>query len=47
MQDKPYKKSLKIVMYEVWSTLATPNAFVDIENTVDKKMNLLKINNSP
>jgi len=39
---KPHKKDVKIVMYEVWQTLALPNAFVNIENTIEDKINLLE-----
>jgi len=34
--DMP-KKSLKIVFYEVWSTINTPNYFVDISSVFHKK----------
>ena len=30
------------MMYEIWSTLAVPNVFVDIENTFEAKMDLLE-----
>jgi len=42
LKDKPHKKDVKIVMYEVWSALALPNAFIDIENTIEDKMKLLE-----
>lgn len=32
-----YKKDLKIVMYEVWSTLGITNAYVDISDVVETK----------
>ena len=46
LQNKPHKKDVKIVFYEVWSTLALPNAFVDITNTVDKKAQMLECHKS-
>ena len=42
LKERPFKKSVKIVMYEVWSSLAIPNAFVNIEDTIDAKVELLK-----
>ncbi len=42
LKERPYKKDVKILMYEVWSALALPNAFVDIEDTMDAKLELLK-----
>ena len=42
MKERPYKRNVKIVMYEVWTALALPNVFVDIENTIEAKMELLK-----
>lgn len=42
MKDRPYKKNVKIVMYEIWSTLAAPNIYIDIEDTITKKINLLQ-----
>lgn len=41
--DRPCKKSVKIVMYEVWSSLALPNAYVDIEDVMEAKLELLEI----
>ena len=42
MKERPYKRNVKIVMYEVWTALALPNVFVDIEGTIEAKMDLLK-----
>ena len=39
---KPYKKNVKIVLYEVGQALAMPNAFINIESTIEAKMELLK-----
>ncbi len=38
---KPYKKDVKILMYEVWSALPMPNAFVDISSIIDKKKEMI------
>lgn len=41
LKQKKHKKDLKIAMYEVWSTLVLPNAYLDIENIKDKKRELI------
>ena len=43
LKERPYKKNVKIVMYEVKTALALPNAYVDISETIDAKMDLLKM----
>jgi LmbE family N-acetylglucosaminyl deacetylase len=30
-------------MYEVWSALAVPNVFIDIEDVIDKKIELIEM----
>ena len=42
LKERPYKKTVKIVMYENFSNLAMPNAFVNIEDTAEAKFELLK-----
>lgn len=42
LKERPYKKNVKIVMYEVQTALALPNAYVDITETIDAKLDLLK-----
>ncbi len=42
LQERPFKKGVKILMYEVWTALALPNVFVDIENMMEAKLELLK-----
>lgn len=37
-----HKKDLKIAFYEVWTTLALPNYFVDIKNETAKKEEMIK-----
>lgn len=37
-----YKPSLKIVRYELWSTINKPNYYEDITNFVQNKMDLIK-----
>lgn len=41
LKDRPYKRHLKIVFYEVNSTLPMVNEFVNIENTIDKKVEII------
>ncbi len=43
LKERPYKKNLKIFMYEVWSALAVPNVFIDIEDVIDKKIELIEM----
>ena len=40
LKEKPYKKNLKVVMYEITSTLPVVNGYVDIEDVIDKKVEL-------
>lgn len=41
-----HKSNLKIAFYEVWTTLALPNAFVDITSVKDKKAILINSHRS-
>ncbi len=41
LEDKQYKKTLKIAFYEVWQTLALPNYYVDISDIIDAKKDLI------
>jgi len=41
LKNRPYKNDVKIVMYETNVALALPNAFVDIEDNFDKKIELV------
>lgn len=41
LKDKKHKKNLKILMYEVWSSLAMPNSYVDISDCIDKKKEMI------
>jgi len=40
LKEKPYRKNLKIVLYEITSTLPVINGYVDIEEVIDKKVEL-------
>ena len=42
LKERPFKKTVKIVMFELWSSLATPNAFSNIDDTIEAKIELLK-----
>ncbi|MDD3594264.1 MAG: PIG-L family deacetylase [Candidatus Gastranaerophilales bacterium] len=46
LKDKAHKHNVKIVMYEVWTALALPNFFVDIEDVMDAKIELIKTHKS-
>lgn len=41
LRKKQHKKTLKIVFYEVWSTLMMPNAYADISDVVEKKKQMI------
>src|SRR5574344_2081729 len=41
LEQKKYKKDLKICFYEVWSTLAMTNSYVDISDVADIKKQML------
>lgn len=41
LQEKPYKKNLQILLYEVWTALPIPNAYVDISDCIDKKAEMI------
>ncbi len=41
LKERPYKKHVKIVLYEINSTLPIVNSFVDIENASDKKNEII------
>ena len=41
LKERPYKKHAKIVLYEVASTLPMVNSFVDIEDVLDKKLEII------
>lgn len=42
LQNKKYKSGLKIMFYEVWGALASPNVLVDISDVVETKINMIK-----
>lgn len=42
LREKKYKSDLKILFYEVWGTLTTPNVLVDISDVVDVKSEMIK-----
>lgn len=46
IDEKKHKPNLKIAFYEVWTTLALPNAFVDITSVKDKKAILINSHRS-
>lgn len=46
LENKPHKKEIQLVFYEVWSTLAIPNRVVNITNTVDIKSKMLEAHKS-
>ena len=41
LKERPYKKHAKIILYEVASTLPMPNCFIDIEDVLDKKLEII------
>ncbi len=41
LKERPYKKHAKIVLYELASTLPVVNCFVDIEDVLDKKLEII------
>lgn len=41
LKERPYKKHAKIVLYEIASTLPMTNCFVDIEDILDKKLEII------
>lgn len=41
LKEKKYKKNLKILMYEVWSSLPLPNCYVDIEEIKENKKEMI------
>lgn len=43
LKSKTYHKNLKIVLYEVWGTLAVPNYFIDISGIESKKEELINL----
>jgi len=46
LENKPHKETIQIVFYEVWSTLALPNRFVDISETAQTKAKMLEAHKS-
>lgn len=46
LENKPHKKEIQIVFYEVWSTLALPNRVIDISDTVEIKVKMLEAHKS-
>lgn len=44
--SKKYKKSVRIVFYEVWAALAFPNYYVDISKIIEQKKELINIYSS-
>ena len=43
LKEKKYKKSLKIVSYEIWSAMTMPNYFIDITKIVRKKREIIQL----
>ncbi len=41
LKDKKHKKGVKILLYEVWSSLPMPNAFVDISDCIEIKKQMV------
>lgn len=41
LKDKPHKKNVQILFYEVWSALPIPNAYVDISDCINKKTEMI------
>ena len=46
LENKPHKDTIQIIFYEVWSTLALPNRFVDISETAQTKAKMLEAHKS-
>ena len=46
LDNKPHKETVQIVFYEVWSTLALPNRFIDISETAETKAKMLEAHKS-
>lgn len=46
LENKPHKQNIQIVFYEVWSTLALPNRFIDISETAATKAKMLEAHKS-
>lgn len=46
LKEQKHKSTLKIAFYEVWSTLALPNVFVDITEVATKKRELINTHRS-
>lgn len=46
LENKRHKETLQIVFYEVWSTLALPNRFIDISDTAQIKAKMLEAHKS-
>jgi len=43
LKEKKYKKSLKIVYYEIWSAMTMPNYFIDVTKVIRKKRELIQL----
>ncbi|MEI8390328.1 MAG: PIG-L family deacetylase [bacterium] len=43
LKEKKYKKSLKIVSYEIWSAMTMPNYFIDVTKVIRKKRELIQL----
>ncbi|MGN0005606.1 MAG: PIG-L deacetylase family protein [Candidatus Gastranaerophilaceae bacterium] len=46
LKNKQHKANIQIVFYEVWSTLALPNRFIDISTTAEIKAKMLEAHKS-
>ncbi|MDD3236750.1 MAG: PIG-L family deacetylase [Candidatus Gastranaerophilales bacterium] len=46
LKNKKHKQNIKICMYEVWSTLPVPNAFVDISDVIAQKRAMINAHKS-
>lgn len=42
LREKKHKSNLKILLYEVWGTLTSPNVLVEITDVVQKKSEMIK-----
>lgn len=46
LKEKNHKQDLKIMLYEVWSSLTMPNLYVDISDLIEKKKELINCHKS-
>lgn len=43
LKERPFKKTVQIVLFEAFSTLAMPNVFVDINDNMEQKLELMSL----